>query len=149
MKQLPGFIDSHYSNFVYRLKKSIYGLQQAPSAWFSALHKFLTDFGFQKRCSDASLLIFHHNGVCLIFLTYVDDIILMGNNNLTLTKFIRALADRFALKDLGNLQYFMGVELIQTSDGSFSHKSIIFVICYNDLTCLMLTCFNPCPLQLP
>lgn len=65
MKQPLGFINPHRRNFVYRLKKSRYGFKKAPYAWFSALRKFLTDFGFQQNRSDVLLFIFHHNGVCL------------------------------------------------------------------------------------
>ncbi|KAK9194988.1 hypothetical protein WN943_003104 [Citrus x changshan-huyou] len=82
-KKPPGFVDTHRRNFVCRLKKSIY-----------------VDDRIQQSCSNASLFIFHHNGVCLIFLTYVDDTILTGNNNLALAKFIHALGNTFALKDL-------------------------------------------------
>lgn len=49
----------------------------------------------------------------------MDDIILIGNNNLALTKFISAIGNTFAFKDLDNLHYFLGVDLIRTSDGLF------------------------------
>lgn len=111
MKKPPGFVNTHWRNFVCRLKKSIY-----------------VDDRIQQSRSNASLFIFHHNGVCLIFLTYVDDTILIGNNNLALAKFIHALGNTFALKDLGNLHYFLGVEFIQTCDGLFLSQHYIWIL---------------------
>lgn len=63
MKQPSGFVDSNKPNFLCRLNKSIYGLKQAPCAWFTALHYFLLAYGFHQCRSDASLFIYNTNGV--------------------------------------------------------------------------------------
>lgn len=65
------------------------------------------------------LFIFRHHRACLFFLTYVDDIILTGNSNSVLAKFVHSLAARFTLKDLGCLHYVLGMVLIRTSAGMF------------------------------
>ena len=48
---------------------------------------------------------------------YVDDILLTGNNNQLLDSFIQRLNKTFALKDLGSLSYFLGVEVVRSNDG--------------------------------
>ena len=62
----------------------------------------------------------------IFFLVYVDDLVLIGNNTMLLSTFIQALANRFSVKDLGNLHYFLGVEVIPTTTGLFlsQHKYI-------------------------
>lgn len=79
MKQPQGFINYNYPYFVYRLRKSLYGLKQAPWAWFNAIYQFSLQDGFCQSLSDASLFIYHDNGASIFFLTYVDDIIITGN----------------------------------------------------------------------
>lgn len=72
---------------------------------------------FQDSLADASLFIYNHNGVLLYMLVYVDDIILTGNNNEHLQKFVTLLSSRFSLKDLGNISYFVGMEAHRNSQG--------------------------------
>jgi len=53
----------------------------------------------------------------MYFIVYVDDIILTGNNNNAIDDFVVQLNRRFALKDLGDLHHFLGVDVISTNDG--------------------------------
>jgi hypothetical protein len=59
-------------------------------------------------------------------LVYVDDLVITGNNPTFIDTVIRHLSNRFHLKDLGNLHFFLGVEVIQTHAGLFltQHKYI-------------------------
>ena len=66
MAQPPGFIDPEFANHVCRLKKSIYGLKQAPWAWFSALHSFLCLYGFHVSKSDSSLFILNQGNILML-----------------------------------------------------------------------------------
>lgn len=81
-----------------------------PRAWYNELRAFLLYFGFTNSIADASLFIYNKNGVLLYILVYVDDIILTGNNQHHLNLFITLLSNRFSLKDLGTLSYFLGIE---------------------------------------
>lgn len=112
MQQPPGFIHPEKPHHVCRLKKSIYGLKQAPRAWFQTLRKFLCDYGFVNSKSDSSLFILRTTGLVLYTLVYVDDIIITGNSSCKVAECIAALAHSFSIKDLGNLHYFLGVEVI-------------------------------------
>lgn len=74
---------------------------------------------FKNTVSDASLFVFHDKQVIIYLLVYVDDIIITSNNDIALNDFILSLANRFSLKDLGPLTYFLGVEVIQHPHGLF------------------------------
>jgi len=126
MQQPPGFIHPEKPHHVCRLRKSIYGLKQAPRAWFQTLQKFLCDYGFVNSKSDSSLFIFRIAGTVLYTLVYVDDIIITGNSSIKVNECIAALAHTFSIKDLGNLHYFLGVEVIPSIAGLFlsQHKYI-------------------------
>ena len=69
-----------------------------------------------SKC-DNSLFIYHTSSVTTYFLVYVDDLIVTGNNNIFLHKFLQDLATKFSVKDLGDLHYFLGIEVLPISSG--------------------------------
>ncbi|GJY38367.1 retrovirus-related pol polyprotein from transposon RE2 [Tanacetum coccineum] len=126
MAQPVGFIHPQYPNHVCKLRKALYDLKQAPRAWYIELKSFLVSYGFTNSVADTSLFIYNAHGVIVYFLVYIDDIIITGNNTSFIDKFVQQLHDRFALKDLGELHQFLGVEVISTMSGIFpsQHKYI-------------------------
>ncbi|RVX13659.1 Retrovirus-related Pol polyprotein from transposon RE1 [Vitis vinifera] len=119
MSQPPGFIDRDHPHHVCKLRKAIYGLKQAPRAWYHELRQFLLQFGFINSIVDTSLFIFNNRGTILYLLVYVDDIIITGNNVEAAQTFIQQLSQRFSLKNLGPLTYFLGVEVTSHTNGLF------------------------------
>lgn len=119
MAQPPGFISKDHPHHICKLKKAIYGLKQAPRAWYNELRTYLLCLGFANSVADASLFIFNSQGTKFFLLVYVDDIIVTGNNQGILQDVITKLATRFSLKDLGDLSYFLGVEVIHQPNGLF------------------------------
>ncbi|KAK1555457.1 hypothetical protein Q3G72_026733 [Acer saccharum] len=117
MSQPPGFIDSDHLTHVCKLRKAIYGLKQAPRAWYHELCQFLITSGFQNSHADTSLFVLKFGGTLLYLLIYVDDIILTGNNTARVDQFVDTLAQRFSLKDLSTLSYFLGVEVVPHKSG--------------------------------
>ncbi|CAL2268722.1 unnamed protein product [Prunus armeniaca] len=95
-------------------------------AWYKELSSFLVSYGFHHSKSDASFFVYHHGSIVAYFLVYVDDLIVTGSDKLFITKFLDTLAQRFSLKDLGSLHFFLGVEVIPTRSGLFlsQHKYI-------------------------
>ena len=73
--------------------------------------------GFKNSICDSSLCIYLHNNLCIYVLVYVDDIVLMANDDTVLDRFITRLSARFSLKDLGLLSYFLGIVVQHTSQG--------------------------------
>ena len=100
------------SCYVCKLKKALYGLKQAPRAWFDKLKGCLvTNWGFQNSRADTSLFFKGKQDLMVLVLIYVDDILITGPNSDELEKFISDFSKVFALKDLGRLSYFLGIEV--------------------------------------
>lgn len=123
MSQPPGFVDTAHPSYVCKLRKAIYGLKQAPRAWYTELTNFLLNSGFKRSFADTSLFILHHQSTPIYLIVYVDDIIVTGPCTTTLESFIKSFSNRFSLKDLGTLSYFLGVEVVPTSSGLFLNQS--------------------------
>ncbi|WKA00146.1 hypothetical protein VitviT2T_018534 [Vitis vinifera] len=117
MTQPPGFIDQDSPSHVCKLKKAIYGLKQAPRAWYQELRSFLLQSGFTNSHADTSLFVLKFRGHLVYFLVYVDDLIITGDDEHLVNQYIHLLANRFSLKDLGKLSYFLGVEIVPNSQG--------------------------------
>jgi hypothetical protein len=117
MEQPPGFVDPTCTDFVCKLHKSIYGLKQAPRAWFTRLAHALLNIGFIASQVDYSLFIYHRGSIHIFLLVYVDDIIITGNHHAAIDCLIRTLQLDFAMKDLGPLSYFLGIQVLRNSSG--------------------------------
>ena len=70
--------------------------------------------------------MFSQSGNTMYFLVYVDDLIITGNSPKLIDQFVETLSQRFSIKDLGHLHYFLGIELIPNRTGMFlcQHKYI-------------------------
>jgi Reverse transcriptase (RNA-dependent DNA polymerase) len=117
MTQPPGFIDKTNPTHVCRLQKALYGLRQSPRAWYHKLKDMLLAFGFHSSTSDPSLFIFRRTSDIVFLLVYVDDIILTGNNPALLQGIIQMLDINFTIKDLGELHFFLGIEVHPQNNG--------------------------------
>lgn len=119
MEQPPGFAHPTLSDHVCLLQKSLYGLRQAPRAWFEKFSNFLLESGFFCSTTDPSLFVFHKGQDTILLLLYVDDILLTGNSDLLLTQLITSLSSTFHMKDLGCIHYFLGIEAKHTPEELF------------------------------
>lgn len=79
MSQPPGFIDQDFPSYLCKLRKAIYGLNQALRAWYQELRTFLLHSGFKNSYADTSLFVFNSGGHLLYLLVYVDDLIISGD----------------------------------------------------------------------
>ncbi|CAL8156656.1 unnamed protein product [Prunus armeniaca] len=113
--QPPGFIDPTRPQHVCKLHKALYGLKQAPRAWFQRLSSFLIRYGFLQSRANSSMFIFRNNSHMMVLLLYVNDIVLTGSSTSSLLDFICILGAEFDLKDLGQLNYFLGMEVTYLS----------------------------------
>lgn len=117
MTQPDGFFTED-SSLVCKLKKSLYGLRQAPRTWFDKLTATLCFLGFHRAKSDASLFLRCTPTPILYLLVYVDDIIVTGSVSKEVAATISTLSSTFSLKDLGNLHYFLGLQVTPSSSSS-------------------------------
>ena len=118
MEQPPGYVDSSHPNHVCSLKMAIYGLKQAPRAWFHRFSHFLLTVGFNCSKADSSLFVYLIAHEIIYLLLYVNDIIITDNNVSLIDTFIHKLRQEFS-KDLGTLNYFLGLEVTHSAIGIF------------------------------
>lgn len=123
MFQPEGYVDPAKPNHICKLSKAIYGLKQAPRAWFDSLKDALLNWGFQNTKSDSSLFILKGTDHTTFLLIYVDGIIVTGSNTKFLEAFIKKLNAVFSLKDLGQLHYFLGIEVQRDAGGLYLKQS--------------------------
>ncbi|GKV19982.1 hypothetical protein SLEP1_g30168 [Rubroshorea leprosula] len=119
MTQPPGFENPKHPNYVCQLSSSIYGLKQAPRAWFGTFTLHLLKLGFKCSPIDSSLFVLHTSQGNAPLLLYVGDIVLTASSEILLQKIIDHLMSAFALKDLGTLNYFLGIEVVKFNGGIF------------------------------
>jgi hypothetical protein len=122
MKQPPGYGSKEEPNYVCKLDTTICGLKQAPRAWYSRSEK-LQMLGFSPSKGDTLLFFLHDRGVTMYVLVHVDDVIVASSSQEATTTLLRKLEDDFALKDLGDLNYFLGIEVSKIKDGILLSQS--------------------------
>jgi histone deacetylase 1/2 len=117
MRQPPGYVSKEGQNLVCRLDKALYGLKQAPRAWYARLCSKLVSLGFVPSKSDTSLFYYQKGRHTIFVLVYVDDIVVASSSSEAITALLKDLEKDFALKDLGNLHYFLGIEVKKVPSG--------------------------------
>jgi hypothetical protein len=110
------------SKGVCKLKRSLYGLKQAPRAWYEKFRSTLLGFSFSQSQYDSSLFIHSTSTGIVMLLLYVDDMVITGSDNASIQRLKEQLHVSFHMKDLGNLHYFLGLEVHSTSKGIFLHQ---------------------------
>eukprot|EP00253_Pinus_taeda_P010058 PITA_10058 len=116
IEQPNGFILRNDPNPVCRLKKALYGLKQAPRAWYYHLDKYLHQQGFSKGSAHSNLYIKIENDKLLILVVYVDDIIFGSNEEAMSQSFAFVMQKEFKMSFLGELTYFLGLQIQQNED---------------------------------
>ena len=101
------------------LERSMYGLKQATRQRFAKLSTALKDYGFNKSKANYSLFIKEEWSTFVTVLAYVDDLLLAGNDVAAIDSVKRFLATQFHMKDLGDIRYFLGIEVNGTKQGIF------------------------------
>nr|GEV74042.1 retrovirus-related Pol polyprotein from transposon TNT 1-94 [Tanacetum cinerariifolium] len=120
--QPPGFEDPDFPNRVYKVKKTIYRLHQAPRAWYETLSTYLLDNGFQRVKIDKTLFIRRHKGDILPVQVYVDDIIFGLTKKELCNAFERLMHEKFQMSSIGELTFFWGLQEKQKNDGKFNSQ---------------------------
>ncbi|KAK6150787.1 hypothetical protein DH2020_015719 [Rehmannia glutinosa] len=123
VKQPLGFENFSRPNDVYKLKKALYGLKQAPRAWYDRLSSFLLQNGFTRGKVDTTLFVFEKGQDCLLVQIYVDDIIFGATNEYLCKKFSKLMQDEFEMSMMGELNFFLGLQIKQFQEGIYISQS--------------------------
>ncbi|WJX40607.1 hypothetical protein P8452_28061 [Trifolium repens] len=123
VEQPKGFVDPNYPDHVYRLKKALYGLKQAPRAWYERLTKFLVQQGYRKGETDKTLFVREEKGKFMIAQIYVDDIVFGGMSDPMVKMFVNQMQSEFEMSHVGELTYFLGLQVKQMEDTIFISQS--------------------------
>ncbi|GJW62977.1 putative ribonuclease H-like domain-containing protein [Tanacetum coccineum] len=117
--QPPGFVDPAHLNKVYKVIKALYGLHQAPRAWYKRLSSFLLENGFRRGTIDKTLFIKKNKSDIMLVQVYVDDIIFGSTTQSMCTEFEDCMHKRFQMSSMGELTFFLGLQVKQQPDGIF------------------------------
>ncbi|EOY14035.1 Cysteine-rich RLK (RECEPTOR-like protein kinase) 8 [Theobroma cacao] len=106
----------------YELYKALYGLKQAPRAWYEKLSKFLVEKGYDRGSIDTTLFIKRYLNNLIVVQIYVDDIVFGATNEALCKNFAKEMQGEFEMSMMGELKYFLGLQLKQSEEGVFINQ---------------------------
>ncbi|GJY82251.1 retrovirus-related pol polyprotein from transposon TNT 1-94 [Tanacetum coccineum] len=121
--QPPGFIDFKKPDHVYKLKKALYGLNKAPKAWYDRLKAFLIKHEYTIGMVDNTLFTKKKSSNLIIVQIYVDDIIFGLTCQDMCDDFAKIMHDEFEMSMMGELNFFLGLQIKQMEDEIFFNQS--------------------------
>ncbi|GJY45670.1 putative ribonuclease H-like domain-containing protein [Tanacetum coccineum] len=119
VSQPPGFLDPKYPEKVYKVIKALYGLHQAPRAWYATLSTFLLKNRYIRGTIDKTLFIKKDKHDIILVQVYVDDIIFGSTKKSWCDEFEALMKSRFQMSSMGELTFFLGLQVKQKEDGIF------------------------------
>ncbi|GJW83546.1 putative ribonuclease H-like domain-containing protein [Tanacetum coccineum] len=119
VSQPPGFLDPKYPEKVYKVVKALYGLHQAPRAWYATLSTFLLKNGYRRGTIDKTLFLKKDKHDIILVQVYVDDIIFGSTKKSWCDEFEALMKSRFQMSSMGELTFFLGLQVKQKPNGIF------------------------------
>lgn len=131
VSQPPGFEVKNKEHLVYQLVKALYGLHQAPRAWYARLSKYLKKLGFCRCPYEQAVYTKKEGSAVLIIRVYVDDLLVTGTSVSSIQRFKRQMGEEFDMTDLGKLSHYLGMEVnkkqgyIELKQESYAKKLLV------------------------
>ncbi|GJX56052.1 retrovirus-related pol polyprotein from transposon TNT 1-94 [Tanacetum coccineum] len=122
VSQSEGFVHQDHPNYVYRLKKVLYGLKHAPCAWYDMMLKFLLSQKFSKGAVNLTLFMRKEEKDILLVQIYVDDIIFAFTNPEFCDIFVNEMSSKFKMSMMGKISFFLGLQNFQNLRGIFINQ---------------------------
>lgn len=113
VSQPEGYVIKGSETKVYKLKKALYGLRQAPRGWNEKLNAVLREMKFTRCLKEPSLYRKTEQGHLLVVAVYVDDLLVTSSSLDMIVSFKKGMATRFEMSDLGRLIYYLGIKVSQ------------------------------------
>ncbi|GJX07571.1 putative ribonuclease H-like domain-containing protein [Tanacetum coccineum] len=120
--QPKGFVDPQHPKKVYKVVKALYGLHQAPRAWYATLSSFLLKNGYRRGTIDQTLFLKKNAKDIILVQVYVDDIIFGSTRQDWSDEFESLMQSEFEMSSMGQLTFFLGLQVDQRKDGIFIHQ---------------------------
>ncbi|GKC51338.1 putative ribonuclease H-like domain-containing protein, partial [Tanacetum coccineum] len=114
VSQPPGFIDPKYPQKVYKVVKALYGLHQAPRAWYATLSTFLLKNGYRRGTINKTLFIKKDKNDIMLVQVYVDDIIFGSTKKSYCDEFEALMKSKFQMSSMGELTFFLRLQTAST-----------------------------------
>ena len=111
--QPKGFIAKNQEHMVCKLKRSIYGLKQESRSWNIRFDQAIKSFGFEQNLDEPCVYKRYQDKVVMFLVLYVDDILLIGNDVGVMSSVKVWLSSQFDMKNLGEVNYILGIKLWQ------------------------------------
>nr|GEW71115.1 putative ribonuclease H-like domain-containing protein [Tanacetum cinerariifolium] len=120
--QPKGFVDPQHPKKVYKVVKALYGLHQAPRAWYATLSTFLLKHGYRRGTIDKTLFLKKNKSDIILVQVYVDDIIFGSTKKARCDEFKASMKGEFQMSAMGELTLFLGLQVQQRPDGIFINQ---------------------------
>nr|GEX84871.1 putative ribonuclease H-like domain-containing protein [Tanacetum cinerariifolium] len=114
--QPPGFQDPEFPAKVYKVEKAMYGLYQAPRAWYGTLSKYFLKNGFQRGTINQTLFIRNQREYFILVQVYVDDIIFGSSNPQLCREFEALVHEKFQMSAMGDILKKFGYSDVRSSN---------------------------------
>ncbi|GJU80442.1 copia protein [Tanacetum coccineum] len=123
VSQPEGFVNPNHLNHVFRLKNVLYVLKQAPRVWYDLISKFLLCQKIVKGVVDLTLFTHKEGNDLILVQIYVDDIFFASTNLIFCDKFANIMSKRFKMSMIGQILFFLGLQISQSLRGIFINQS--------------------------
>nr|GEV96069.1 hypothetical protein [Tanacetum cinerariifolium] len=117
--QPKGFVDPQHLKKVYKVVKALYGLYQAPRAWYATLSTFLLKHGYRRGTINKTLFLNKNKRDIILVQVYVDDIIFESTKKAWCDEFEALMKGEFQMSAMGELTFFLGLQVQQRPNGMF------------------------------
>lgn len=117
MQQPPGFAVRGSEHLVCHLRRSLHAVKQSPRTWYHKIDTYLRASGWTRSLADPNLYFVQDAGNLLILMLFVDDLLITGSDPKRIQQMKTLLGEKYKMKDLGEVQWYLSVEFNRTTPG--------------------------------
>ena len=111
MEQPVGYETRDRRQWVWKLKKTLYGLRQGAKNWYDALYKALHELGFKWTESDHGVFFKQIGKDLVVLAVHIDDCMVTGSSSFQISQFKIEMNKKYKLTDLGPANWLLGIKI--------------------------------------